>query len=275
MTIDRLRFDEFVPFAPDYAGEEVHIHHCKPGANNDRLYIRRTDDDRHILAFCHHCGKSGYYTVSTVPSYKTKDNTNVDGTNVRRKLQDISLPFDFDSNTSHWPREARVWCSAARIGDSDIKTHGIGYSAQRKRVILPCYSATGTLKGYQERRVFTTDPKPKYVTRSVDKQLFWEYNNANSTITIVEDILSAIRISKYTDSIALLRANVPDYIYKYIIVNNYINIIIWLDNDNYIVNKNKLIIKNKLDLLFDNVKVINIKEDPKNLPDSELEKILL
>ena len=57
----RLEHDEFVPYAPDEPGT-VHIHHCKTGNNNDRLYITRKDDDS-IVAYCHHCGASGGFNV--------------------------------------------------------------------------------------------------------------------------------------------------------------------------------------------------------------------
>lgn len=58
----RLKHDEFVPFAPTEPGT-VNVFHCKAGRNNDRLYITRCYDDPYrIVAYCHHCGCSGVFS---------------------------------------------------------------------------------------------------------------------------------------------------------------------------------------------------------------------
>jgi len=59
--MSRLSKDEFVQYAPEEPGT-VHVHHCKEGSNNDRLYVTRKEDGT-ILAYCHHCGASGYHNV--------------------------------------------------------------------------------------------------------------------------------------------------------------------------------------------------------------------
>ena len=67
-----LSRSEFVPYAPKDRGGQTHIHHCKQGHNNDRLYIRRNEDES-IVAYCHHCGKSGYSFPDNTQIRKAKD----------------------------------------------------------------------------------------------------------------------------------------------------------------------------------------------------------
>lgn len=281
---NRLKFDEFLPYAPEELGAEVHIHHCKDGHNNDRLYIRRTDDGD-VLAYCHHCGKSGYFMEDYVRKQKFKrarqNSRNTTSGNVGNSEGSSSItkhgtiPADGTTDFSEWPSQARVWIYKAGLSESDTKRFGICYSPKRQRVIIPSYLDNGKLLGYQSRRVFKEDPKPKYLTKKFDKYMLWAYNSGRDTCTIVEDVLSAIRVSKYTDTVALLGSDINDYILLYILNNNYTNINIWLDNDNYIVNNNKLSIYNKLKVYINNVNIINIKNDPKNLSDRELSDILI
>lgn len=53
-----------MPFAPTSVGVEVHIHHCKTGRGNDRLYIKR-DYDGTVVGYCHHCGARGRHSPGT------------------------------------------------------------------------------------------------------------------------------------------------------------------------------------------------------------------
>lgn len=82
---DYIPFDDFVHYGEDLtSGEQIHVNHDKCPAGLDtkrRLYIKRTEDDRYILAYCHNCSLSGRYSIKygAVKSATTKGKAERDG----------------------------------------------------------------------------------------------------------------------------------------------------------------------------------------------------
>jgi hypothetical protein len=126
--------------------------------------------------------------------------------------------------------------------------------------------------GYQMRSLNAVD-KEKYLTVRNTSPLFWYSGQVSTKLVIVEDILSAIRVSKFHSSIAILSSGMPDDLYAIIGKSNYTDFVIFLDNDNAQVKKNQLKIAQKLSLLG-NVRVIKSDKDPKEMSDNELKDIL-
>jgi len=265
-----LAKEEYLPFAPDEYGKQIHINHldCEAGTDTKkRLYIRRLDDGS-VLAYCHHCCKSGRFSETTFRSLgslkKTTGHSSSGGTT-------IHLPLDNETNIGEWPSKARAWVYRYGITDEEIKQYGIGYSPRARRVILPAWE-DGELLGYQARKIFQEDPLPKYITYHNKKNYVWkDLTSTNNILVICEDVLSAIKLHRFYASMALLST----YLHKsnYHFVFGYEKVLIYLDNNNPEVKLKALSLKKELEMYLPLVKIISIERDPKELSNSELENI--
>jgi|ETNvirnome_2_130_1030620.scaffolds.fasta_scaffold00136_23 hypothetical protein len=245
--------DQFVPYASDVVGEEVNVHHCKQGRNNDRMYIRRTENGT-ILAYCHHCGEHGF-TREIIPIFNESGNA---GTGVGAVLSARSVlhgpstpssdrrtpfcvPKDTNFNCSTWDKE----CIIPQLSVNDVEASGIGvcYSPYSPGEDILCwvypYYLNGSLVMYQLRHC----TGEKWIRTWIDKSSHYDSKNvvvdpftygrtsAHSTLTIVEDYLSAVRVGAFTDSLALRGINLNNKQLKHIL-DIYDKYIIMLDNDN-------------------------------------------
>lgn len=270
----RLKYKEFVPIGTELAlGEQVHVDHddCDAGVDNKRrLYIKRGDDDGNdvILAHCHHCGKSGYFreAYSRFKSHKkSTGSTFTSGSG--------SLPGDSEQDWGKWSGKALCWVGRYGITQAESEHWELGYSKSHDRVVLPVRKASETV-GYQLRSLNPKD-LPKYSTTAWEKPLYWYSGKVNNTLVIVEDILSAIKCSRYCSSVALLSGGVNDKTLSSIVSTGHDNYIVFLDDDNRQIKKSQIALKNRLELVSNNVKIISdLGKDPKDCSDDELKEIL-
>ena len=85
----KLLPSEFMEDAPIELGAQVHVNHegCPEGLDRKkRLYIKRLPDNS-VLAYCHHCGSSGYY-ADKITNIHTKN-----------RIQATNKPTDHQPNT--------------------------------------------------------------------------------------------------------------------------------------------------------------------------------
>ena len=289
MSSDYLDKDDFVPFAPSEVGGEVHVHHCKLGKNNDRLYITRSDNDT-ILAYCHHCGKRGVSTldgVRNISNFRTKRNDIQ-----KRVAKNLQLPRDFTKDISKWPLLAKTWPTRYGITEEELYDNAIGYSEYFGRVILPTFDKEGNLSQFQTRRVEGLVGTSGYAGQSKYDTFIREGSTSFQrlfnprlprfrsvklpldSLCIVEDSLSAIKCNRFIPTIALNGTNLDDKcVLK--LVRLYDNFIIFLDNDNSQVKKSQRKLKRKLELLCrGQVTIVYSDKDPKELSIRELKRIL-
>jgi hypothetical protein len=194
-----LEKDEFVPFASPIAGEEVHVHHCKDGRGNDRLYVRRNEDGS-IVGFCHHCHSSGYcppmadYETGEVSEGDYQRGEHERGDTVRSTNNALfSLPNDV---TGEWGRFG-VECQQylRRYFEEDaIERSPLCWSERGGSLIIPIYCEDGLLL-YQERAFPARADAPKYQTWR-NPEFTGQVSNVplekgNSTLVYTEDWLSA------------------------------------------------------------------------------------
>lgn len=269
---DYLNRNEFVPYAPTERGEQVHVHHCKQGQHNDRLYIRRTEDDT-ILAYCHHCGKRGSARTSFVETGYSRDE-------ISSRLANCSA--DGKSNHSSGYEGFKEYWECCRASDKDVeqiasesfilksrlkreRIEELDVRVRDNRIWFPVPSdEEGELAAIVGR-----GESPKWLVRRNQNKKVGVWGTGKSLV-IVEDIISAIRVSDCGYSaMPLLSSTLQS---KYLTdFSKYDNIYIWLDNDNHQVLSSRLKIKHKLDLLYNNVIIIPATQ-PKDLSNSEIKK---
>lgn len=92
------------------------------------------------------------------------------------------------------------------------------------------------------------------------------------TCVLVEDALSAEKVSKFCDSIALLTTTADDVL-KDKLIGKYDHVIIWLDDDNTDVRIKQLDLQRILDPYF-HVSVVRTSKDPKRHSREEIKDVI-
>ena len=274
--IVRLTPSEFMEYAPDESGAQVHVNHegCPEGLDRKkRLYIKRLPDAS-VLAYCHHCGLSGYYKDRVTNIHRVMKRPLEESQSAKNLL----LPKDVINDATQWPIDARGWLLKYGITDKEIKDYGIVHSPSLDRLLFPIYM-DGNYVGWQGRSFAKDGDVPKYLT-TVDADNpsgncgVYKHGLDSSTAVLVEDIISAIKVSRTADAIALLGSHPTPEVINWI-ANRYKNIYIWLDNDKpeVIKQQNKLSSLLKV-LVSGRVEIILTKKDPKDHSDNEIKGLI-
>lgn len=166
-------------------------------------------------------------------------------------LEKVQLPDDFipmQSVNSSIPIAAWQWMWSTGVMDEEILEHGIGWSQAYQRVIIPCQTYgivlpsndyTHKLMGWIGREVRYKNKEErvkhgcvKYLTKKSKgiKHLYFIAPSSHERVVLVEDALSAIRINKATDymAIALLTTHIPRSLMRCI---RHHRVTTWLDGD--------------------------------------------
>ena len=244
-------------------GESRDMHHCH---RNPKLGVKRVHDG--WLYNCFHCGEHGIVRDPKSTSGKTKA--------VRADLEcategerpTYSPTGAIIRPVGEWPVEARVWV-LKYIERSEVEDAQIFYDPSISRVVLPVMD-DGTLVGYQTRRVHEFDSGPKYRTYKRDAARFFHHVRRDTDVVVLcEDILSAIRIARFTSSAAILGTSVSDVILARL-TSMYSKFLIFLDDDNAQVKMAQRRLKKRLDIFGECGIILTGGVDPKELSDSEL-----
>jgi hypothetical protein len=273
---DTLNYGEFVAIGKQLpVGEMKRVNHDAPdcfGESNSMIVSRNMSGVIH--AFCFRCGRRGVYSKERDLITPTKLNgtyvSNV--TTTVKNVKDIQLPSDTNLNMREWPSPARLYVRKARISVEEARIHGIGYSASYGRVVIPVRRG-GILIGYQLRRVLPKDKGPKYITKKHKDYFFAHLNKGKGERCVVcEDMLSAIRISKHLPAFCLFGTSFNTHVVK--ILKEYNLLTIYLDDDNEQVKKKQRLLKNTMENFVDDVFIIKGEEQPKDLSEHRLQRIL-
>lgn len=253
------------------AGEQVRINHEQCPAGEDtrqRLFVKRKQDDA-VLAYCHNCGGWGIFgskvTRCIADLIQQKEKAEMDSVTGA-----LVLPPNCSRNHKLWPGHALAWLYKYGITDKEIEDNEIAYSADWRRVVLPVYE-DGKLVYWQARAILP-DQDPKYVSAKSHPKAMFHYhsNHGIGALAITEDILSAIKLGRHCDTIALLGTS-PDIDGLTSRLENYKKVVIALDPDFAGVSK-ALELERRLSLVFSGtVMCPTLSKQPKEMSNAELE----
>ncbi len=224
--------------------------------------------DAHGRQFCHACHKD-------FPG-KGRDLL------PQKSITKCTIMPEIDSlvnDTLIWPPEAFYYLHKYYIDDEQLRSSGAFWSNRYKRICFPYYQ-----EDYKQdkmiachMRSLTEQPKWRFVgTKDFCWLLFTDRVEEDERVVypyvcLVEDVLSAIRVSKYIDCICLGGTSINMYTRE--TLNDYKNVYIFLDGDEA-GKKGAEKIRKELKLTH-NVKVIRAKKDPKEFDNEWLKEILL
>lgn len=126
------------------------------------------------------------------------------------------------------------------LTDEEILLSRFGWSRSLARMIMPVYSSEDELLYWQGRNLGQiTDDRPKYknIYLNEARDIFAKFHRrqkgsvlwGKEDIVIVEAIISAVKLSRHVDTIALLGSSIPATIISRL--RDYRRIHIWLDPD--------------------------------------------
>ena len=212
-------------------GSEIRFNHHDCGDTKARLYVTRTDKGwKH---HCHNCApKMSGFTADRKPS----NSRTLERVKSAKEMVDleknkvdgvVSLPLNY---TTEIPIDGMLWLYKYGLTDEEIEEYQIGYDPDSDRVILPWFDVDGKLLQYQGRALKFNKCKPKYI--NVGKSDFAELHNTQCMrkVTVVEDLLSAIKVNRFTSTICLFGSYIPLNLYRHL-GENYDKVSIWLDHD--------------------------------------------
>jgi len=218
-----------------FSEERINCPEC--GDTRSRLYIKKVSG-----GYIRHCHNNDCYAgrgfISSGCSTPRETISNVTHTIRQNELSteqtvgQIYLPRDA---TPEIPPIGLSWLYRYYITDDEIQKYGICYSEQYHRLILPVYDNADLIyrQGRSLKLPYTKD-NPKYlnIRQSGAKNVFFKIKYPlyhPSYLVVVEDILSAIRVGRTHNSLALLGSYFPTTILNEF--RDYENIIIYLDYD--------------------------------------------
>lgn len=292
-----LKESEYLQYAPQERGKQVHVNHagCTAGTDTkERLYVKRNSDGS-VVAYCHHCGKRGVSGKrSPVVGYRSyrSDPLGRGSFQDQRKEREryvagdagisdgrpLALPADATCDEAHWPARARHFITGVGVDAQEVARKGWAYSPRYDRVIIPVFdTVAGGLLGYQARRLDDDKAQPKYITvrdksKGVSRLYYSVCNLGTKTCVLVEDALSAEKVGKFSDCIALLTTTGDDAL-KDKLLGKYDHVIIWLDDDNTDVKRKQLDLVRMLDP-YVKVSVVRTSKDPKRHSKEEISNVL-
>ena len=172
-----------------------------------------------------------------------------------------------------WPIQERIWLLKYGITEREVKYYGLVYSPTDRRIICPVYR-DNNLVMYTGRSIHG-NPKWQH-TRGYGVSVYCSnLDTGNSRYcTLVEDYISYIKTSRYSDTVALFGTSLRPEIGDVIKAKRYEKYFVFLDHDNWQVKVSENKLRRALEP-FGEVKVIRIGKDPKECSDGELHEIYL
>lgn len=246
--------------------------HLECGDTRSRLYER--DTPKGILWYCHNCGKGGLkFKDGLTPKEVIRLCTPIEEEQVEGI---VTLPKDI---TYLLPIEALAWLWKYDLDQYEIDTMRCCYSPSMNRLILPVYKgvagAADELVYWQGRTLGEPSKKnPKYINSRKKKgedcyfKAMYGAPYPHASICIVEDIVSAVKVSRACDCLALLGSYIPTNLIRYIVA--YDKILIWLDYDKQ---KESIQFSKRLrELTGKDIRCIITEQDPKEYSTEEIER---
>lgn len=279
MSFPRLtqkELQEIVDANPLRVGGKIrhnHVaHHCS--GSSDAAILSRDKDGYYY--YCFRCGGRGhlrdaaYFAAPRAPSSAVATS----------EPRSVKCPPDDATTEWHaWPSEVRGWLSDAHVSTVIARDAGMVWSDKQAALWIPVRQhsliTTGCkLAGYVERHF---NPK-RYYARTDDKDSFYGYYVAKEskkpdTVVLVEDVVSAIRVSEVLDCISIMGVHPKPAMIEAVLKNGYRNAIVFLDGDNPTVKMKARQIGKRLP--FVNTKIVETGSDPKSYTTDELDKLLL
>ena len=146
--------------------------------------------------------------------------------------KELSLPDNLLLNPSNFHVDALKWLYESHISNKIIIDQHIGYCPDVHQVFIPAINNDNQVMFYQMRILNYKDDKYKYLTVGSSKNYLIHYEDCpeSNQVVIVEDHLSAIRVRKHSNVVALSGTSLS-YTHCKELCKRYSAFVFWLDSD--------------------------------------------
>lgn len=204
-------------------GHKKIAHDCGPG-----LCLAVFHNESKYSAYCHRCGpqKPIWKALPTLAerAEKAAQQASVDDAVAADTRPPQPAVFDL----AEWPSEARLWLYKAGFSNAEIQTIGFYYHPITRRVVVPVV-CNGQLVYWQARQIFGSKGA-KYLSMPGGRQNAIPIFGTGSTVILVEDLLSALKIATAGfRSLCLMGTNLLPKIWEHLLHEE--DIVVWLDPD--------------------------------------------
>lgn len=180
--------------------------------------------------------------------------------------KEIILPSDI---TTDIPSEPLQWLQQYRLARLDIQKHHIFWSDKWSRLIFPYFDDTGLI-AWQGRYIGKETDKAKWFSQGKIHEILHPINVNNGEAVLVEDIISAIAVSKVKGAIPIFGSTISNK--QFLRIKTLVGkVYLWLDPD---MRSKSLKMAFTGRLLGLDVQVIYSDKDPKEYTTEEIDKIL-
>ena len=183
----------------------------------------------------------------------------------KRKSNEVVLPDDI---TFDLPDVARNWIGKYKLSLSDLTKLQMMFSPHRELLIFPFRDEEGGLQAWIGRYFGEREKHPKYLTYGTKDFINLYPNKESSTVSVCEDVISAVKVSNYTNAMSLLGAHL-NMTTALRLSKMYDKLVLWLDGNKY---KDSLNFQQAYAPLYSEVKVIYTPNDPKDYSYEEISK---
>jgi len=159
------------------------------------------------------------------------------------------------------------WLQRYGITHAEMDEYQFLYSPEKRYLIFPVYDPNGNLVMWQARYFGDNPSHPKYITRGVPADVLHILGRPSDSIVLVEDLLSAIKVSRVAAAMPLWGSHISANLIQRISLE-YSSAILWLDYDKR-VEAVEMAIGKAIP-----IKVVITKHDPKMYNDIEIQGFL-
>jgi len=178
---------------------DSHVIRKEPCPECRRIGADRSGDNLAVYSdghcYCYRCG----YRTGRRSFTQTKDSTRTptDGTS-------IVLPSDV---TTELPFEAKDWLKQYQLTRLDTNRNHVMWSEKYSRIVFPYFNETELL-AWQGRYIGEDKTKAKWFSQGKIHEIIHPLQVKNRFAVIVEDIVSAIKVSKICGAIPIFGSSI-------------------------------------------------------------------
>lgn len=275
MKLKRLKFEEWEHLIPTYPSRIRTNHNADDCEGGRDSMIVELKEDGSANAHCFRCNRSGFHggdryfkSPRKTPEAKSTRHSSTFGKN---------LPGDSHQEWSGFPRDVKEWL--LKGGVTTPLTFGVWWSDSQEKLWIEVRQYSKVTSGHKVAGYVVRGFNPKfYRTATNDPSNFFGYYVAppsvinNKKIVIVEDVVSALRVSQVVDCIAIMGVHPSPAAIQHILSNGYRKAFVWLDGDNPTVKMKAREIAARLP--FVSTTVVDTGKDPKYYSAKEITEIL-
>lgn len=177
--------------------------------------------DGHV--YCYRCNY--YKSGSAISRFIKKESY--------EKMERHAVFLPSDCNVEY-PQRALDWIGQYELNRNDLLANNALWSESKSRLYFPVYGDEGLL-AFQGRYFGTDSAQKKWWGKGDFKSIFALYGKQGRSLVLVEDVISAIKLSRLTQSMWLSGNSIGKDRWKriYKLIPQGLQVIIWLDPDMY------------------------------------------